>query len=1751
MAIFNEKYYTGVDNYSDGDIEDTILDIVKMGKSLDDLSPAEASFPVVYHLSDVRKSIFVWYPFKKEARVLEIGAGCGAITGILCERCASVTSVDLSKRRAMINYERNKSYDNLEIIVGNQNEIPFDDPFDYIILNGVFEYAGSFTEGEKPYETFLASFKDMLKSDGRILIAIENRLGAKYFAGAPEDHTDLYFKGINEYEGISSVKTFSKSELEELCASVGLLCNKFYYPYPDYKFTYEIFTDQSINSSLYGRPMFQFNDKRLEIIREDKLNAALAREGVADKFANSFLVEVTKTPQQDEQNIDYVKLDMDRNEAFRIYTQIWSENINGQTVKKVAKYPIGQMAAKHIANMEENITAKDEWEIIPGNIAADGELVYPFLNERNLDDILAEAIEKKDKNRCLDIFNVVWNVFLRAAEAGCQYQTPEFEAVFGKEKVDAPMHCKKNMDIDLILDNIFVKNNKYVIIDAEWIFEFMIPVEYVMWRMINEAFYKRPKLHDMFDRNALLAGYGINAQSEATFRKWEHNFASVYVGGYKLQQYSYNKRNMDMNLLLEKLDRAENSYNSIPGKVYFDYGHGFNESDTVSANVRMEDGYFHMEYDIPQEAALQKLRFDPVEEPCVCHISSAYIDGKKLSVVPLNAFVSDTEDYFATGDPVYEITGDLAGNKLVIEGCLRKTVIDHGYAEMISEKIQELEGKLPTCRNLKHRVKESLKKIKRFVISLLKWGKRKAKGALRRLKRIILKAQEGKREWLFETLDKVLTDESWNDGYYKGIDEVVDIIVPIYNGYDYLVKLFPTLLRTSMKTRIILVDDKSPDARVHEIEKEFAAEHDNVIILENPENYGFVKSVNNALSQTTNHVALVNTDTELPSGWLERLMRPIFVEENVGSTTPYTNSGTIFSFPDFCYNNEIYRGLSVEEIDDVFKRIRPRYTQAPTGVGFCMGMNRNAIAEIGTLDYETFSKGFGEENDWCQRAEKAGYRNVHVENLFVYHKHGGSFSSEEKAALLEHNVAIVNKRYPNYSFDVSRYIAKDANKDIRQVAQMLLDMKMKGHNSILTFDHNLGGGATEYLNGKIKKHIESGDAFTVIRYNLSSNDYMFIFESHGFKKQYVFRDITELQKLGMYFSFDVIYINELVTYPVLTQVFEEIVKFAKSQGAKLVMLMHDYFAICPSINLLNEDGIYCDFPAKKECDFCFKLKHLDSVFQCADVKEWQSRWKTFLDECDEIRCFSEDTKKRMTAVYGDSPAYTLVPHSVDYLFPINMEYKRTSTINIGLIGTMTLHKGREVVKDMLKEIEAEKLDVNIVLIGAEQETVLGNMKHFRQTGRYRAEELPQLIYENDIDMFLIPSVWPETFSYTSEELMQMGLPVACFDIGAPAERIGRYDKGLIIPGIDGKLALDLILNYVSKHPLKTPETDGKVICLVEYVSFSSRYRIEHLVEELMRYGITCEIWTPDNIPKNIDWDGISKFVVYRCRNIGAFAHLFKEIKTQGKEIIYDIDDYIFNYAAIKDFKFMQGDEYADFNVYSAKIRECMDLSDKFITSTDTLAAQIKKCYQTKPVFVNRNMASSQMMILSAKALLAKSQIRNGITMGYFSGSNTHNGDFDMISDVLFDIMKSHPQVKLMIVGCLVLPKKFESFGQRIKRVDFVDWRRLPELLASIDMNLMPLEKTLFHECKSENKWMEAAFVKVPTIASANREMSAHTSNGIDIILCHHREEWREKLAELIEDEKLRIEIAENAYDRVWREKSTLVGKEELFEFMVD
>lgn len=982
-------------------------------------------------------------------------------------------------------------------------------------------------------------------------------------------------------------------------------------------------------------------------------------------------------------------------------------------------------------------------------------------------------------------------------------------------------------------------------------------------------------------------------------------------------------------------------------------------------------------------------------------------------------------------------------------------------------------------------------------------------------------------------------------------DVAVDVIVPIYNGYEYLVRLLQDIDATRMEANYILIDDKSTDVRIPSLLQDFAESHERVILMTNETNLGFVGTVNRGLKVSTHHVALVNTDTELPHGWLERLMMPILRDETVASTTPFTNSGTIFSFPKFVQNNAIYEDMSVEEMDEVFSHVETDYQQVPTGMGFCMGMNRKAIDEVGLLDQEAFGRGYGEENDWCLRAKAAGYHDVHVENLFVYHKHGGSFVSEEKSRLIAEHMEILYKRYPMYEYDVKKYVGKDPQGQLRRVIQLLLDCRCR--QTKLYIINDWGGGSERYFQMQQGKFIHQGGGIWSLCYCKQKEYYELTYQSEKISQYYHIKEFSDLCRLSRWISIDEIVVNQLTLYPDLQNLLKDIIEAKKIYQAKLIMLFHDYYAICPSYNLTGKDGMFCGDATGKECADCYQKWRFAETYQCADITDWRSCWQSLLENCDEIRCFSEDTLKRVQRIYGDSLAYTLVPHCVDYLSPVCKRTKTTDYVNIAVLGGLSAHKGGEVVQQVLHLVERKELPVRIILIGFADGIRLRQSKHCVITGRYEVFELPLLVYQHDVDVVFIPSIWPETFSYTAEEAMQMNLPLVSFALGAPAERIKHYKKGMTLPlDASPEELLSAIVKWGEEHSKMQKKVYKQVLYLSEYKSFSSRYRLLHMAEELLLQGVPAVI-CEEQYPRNIQWDDVSALCIYRCRYRGEVKRIVDEAREYRIPVIYDIDDAIFDYENMDYIPEIDTSVYGDFKVYSSELLQCMKQADKITVSTDHMTEAVKRCLPDKTVFVNRNVASMQMQGISHQVFAERNERSNTerIVLGYFSGSNTHNGDFALITSVILKIMKKYPFVSLKIGGCLELSDEYGMMSDRIMCSDMVAWQRLPVEIAEVDINLMPLEDTFFHLCKSENKWMEAAFVGVPTIASFNDEIARATHDGCDIVLCRDTREWEDALERMIEDAGYRKRIAENAHDNVVKYKTTSYAGEKLIDFIFD
>ena len=318
-----------------------------------------------------------------------------------------------------------------------------------------------------------------------------------------------------------------------------------------------------------------------------------------------------------------------------------------------------------------------------------------------------------------------------------------------------------------------------------------------------------------------------------------------------------------------------------------------------------------------------------------------------------------------------------------------------------------------------------------------------------------------------------------------------------------------------------------------------------------------------------------------------------------------------------------------------------------------------------------------------------------------------------------------------------------------------------------------------------------------------------------------------------------------------------------------------------------------------------------------------------------------------------------------------------------------------------------------------------------------------------------------------------------------------------------------------------------------------RYRVDHQIEQLISAGISCE---------KIDYDKVSvdlvryfrAFIIYRCPIIPTIDEFIKLAKENNKVVFYDIDDLVFDLDQTKSIKFLDTLSKPERDLYDDGVRrmgETLKLCDYGIASTERLQIEMGK--YLKDVFINRNVASEEMVKYSQDALLSVKKDDSKIILGYLSGTITHNDDFKLIMPSIINVLKKYDNAYLQIVGLLDLPDEMQCVKHKIITSPFMDWKELPKLIRSIDINLAPLEDSIFNEAKSENKWTEAALVKIPTVASNVGAFKSQIVDGVTGFLCSDEEEWINKLSNLIESKDLRYEIGKNAYDEVMNNHITI------------
>lgn len=654
----NLDYYSGEDLYSEGAAEDVLLDLVTRYSETDyeHVIQNSKSWNIMYHLSHIRENIVTWLPISKQSRVLEIGSGCGAVTGGFAKLAGQVDCIELSKKRSLINATRHREYSNIDIMVGNFTDIEpnLTEKYDYISLIGVLEYAGSYVDAKEPYLELLKLAVKHLKPNGKLLVAIENKFGLKYFAGCKEDHTGNYFEGIEGYRNNTGVKTFSKGGLTKLVNDLEYKC-KFYYPYPDYKLPHTIYSDEmlpgdgELNSNLRN-----FDNDRVVLFDETKAFDSIIEEGTFDYFSNSYFLVISKEDIFDTLRVvpKYAKYANERLVDKQVVTILYTTKENDTFVYKCAGNNASNSHIKEIAdnykrlksfsvsekfrlNKCEYIQGKEPVPLVAGATSKSIDVIkFEYLHGQSMESYLFDLADDEKYDEIESLLQMYIDEVMSVTGKVPFKQTKRFEEVFGDYKFDNTYTGVAYSDFDIIFSNIVFEKGKgpeglWNVLDYEWCFEFPIPDKFIAFRGLYYYFeFSNQALKKHYEDQGIniYSKFGFTEDEVKMFIDMEHHFQVYIIGGVASLEVLHAimpTNTVFLNTILRESNALKNLNNP---KLYYSYGAGYSDDHRIYIIPKVEGA--SVEMDIPIASNMRGVRIDPTEYDSIVSIKELYFVNK-------------------------------------------------------------------------------------------------------------------------------------------------------------------------------------------------------------------------------------------------------------------------------------------------------------------------------------------------------------------------------------------------------------------------------------------------------------------------------------------------------------------------------------------------------------------------------------------------------------------------------------------------------------------------------------------------------------------------------------------------------------------------------------------------------------------------------------------------------------------------------------------------------------------------------------------------------------------------------------------------------------------------------------------------------------------------------------------------------------------------------------------------------------------
>lgn len=426
----------------------------------------------LYHLSTVSQNLINWYPFNTKDTVLQIGGDLGELTQVFCNNCEKVVTIEPNIEKAKAIAKRYENRENLEIIVGNIDDIILEEKFSIITIIG--------NNPKIKLKDNIQKLERNLKENGKFIIAVDNKFGLRYFMGNPENILNKKFESLIGYNNEpEKIESFTKSSLEQIFNSIGYKYT-FYYPLPDYKMPNVIFSEKQkakYNSIDKYNPYYKENstiianeiDVYREILKTD--------QQMFEFFTNSFLIILEK--EKNEELPLYISYNNMRKEKYRLITKI-SKNV-------VEKKPVSKEAEEHYNNIKKNIELLQQNNIKTVDYIENGSIKSKYINQENLlNTVLTKSLEENNQQE----FENIIEKYIQNLKKNKKVEPEYKDTIFSKYNIQIEdknilkeLYFVENGFWDMTFKNCFYIENELYFFDQEWR-EKNVPIEYILYRSI-------------------------------------------------------------------------------------------------------------------------------------------------------------------------------------------------------------------------------------------------------------------------------------------------------------------------------------------------------------------------------------------------------------------------------------------------------------------------------------------------------------------------------------------------------------------------------------------------------------------------------------------------------------------------------------------------------------------------------------------------------------------------------------------------------------------------------------------------------------------------------------------------------------------------------------------------------------------------------------------------------------------------------------------------------------------------------------------------------------------------------------------------------------------------------------------------------------------------------------------------------------------------------------------------------------------